>query len=1011
MGRAIDNSATTSPAPVPILIGRAREHGSLCEELSTVIGGRGRLVLLGGEAGIGKTALAQRLAGEAAAQEIRVLSGHCYDLTNTPPYGPWLDLFNSDLLDLGLPSPPAAFAGGKITSVTDQASLFADVRRFFTEFSADRPALVLLEDLHWADPASLELLRHIAHHVRRWPILLLVTYRVDELTRLHPFARQLPALVREAAGMRLDLRRLDLDALRALVATRYNLPPEDSVRLLTYLEQHAEGNPFFTTELLRALEEDALLRQVDGRSELGALDHVVVPPFLRQVIEGRVAHLGEDVRQTLAVAAVIGQEVPLDLWAAVADLGGESLLTIVEQAIEAHLLEAERDGTRVRFVHALTREALYEGILPPRRRLWHGRVAEMLMANAAVDPDAVAYHLQQAGDARAAEWLVKAADRAQRAYAWVTAAERLRTAAALLEGVEGKEQERCRLACRIGWLERFSDPARAIPAIDDALRAALRIGDAFSVSELRWVRGALLMYSDRFRAAVVEMSEAIRHFDAIDVAASEPSGTPAPIQSWFADALPATDLAGTIAGDLDVERLREGGQRFRRSVLLWYSVSGGQRVTALETDEQFAALADVPGTPGNMRAAVAFTCHGLGIAYAALGQPDKAHRMWTWAGDLFAAFDHHALNAFALLNELRDVALTYDAALPARRRQLAAEAEAALARAGGALPPGVSPQLAQLNCLTLDGNWDDAVRILSGLPMPGNAYLRREVTDARAALARHRGEPEVAWAQIRALFPRGPATEPGDLVHQEGLFLQRLAADLCLDAHDIPSARAWLEAHEAWLAWSESVLGRADGQLAWARYHWATGNATHASATANAALALAATPNQPLVRLAGHRLLGEIGTSAGDYAAAEEHLAAALDLASACDAPFERALTLLPLAELHVAMGHVDEATAILEDLRRVCIPLQAAPLLARARPLAARLSAALPGDQFPDGLTRREMEVLRLLPRGLSNAEIAEILFLSPRTVQTHLTNLYGKLAVGGRAAAVAYAIARGLA
>jgi NifB/MoaA-like Fe-S oxidoreductase len=119
-----------------------------------------------------------------------------------------------------------------------------------------------------------------------------------------------------------------------------------------------------------------------------------VPSFLRQVIEGRVERLGEEVRQPLAMAAVVGQDVPLALWGEVAGLDDEALLTIVERTVEAHLLEAERDGTRVRFVHALIREALYEGILPPRRRLWHQRAAEVLLASLDPDPDAVANHLQ-----------------------------------------------------------------------------------------------------------------------------------------------------------------------------------------------------------------------------------------------------------------------------------------------------------------------------------------------------------------------------------------------------------------------------------------------------------------------------------------------------------------------------------------------------------------------------------------------------------------------------------------
>ncbi|MEA2598620.1 MAG: hypothetical protein QOF01_5089, partial [Thermomicrobiales bacterium] len=660
----------------------------------------------------------------------------------------------------------------------------------------------------------------------------------------------------------------------------------------------------------------------------------------------------------------------------------------------------------VRFVHALTREALYAGILPPRRHLWHRRVGEALAAGTRPDPDAVAYHFQAAGDPRASEWLVAAGDRAQRAYAWLTAAERLRSVAALFEDVEGQERMRGRLVCRVAYLTRFSDPAGAIEAIDAAAAVAARIGDAVMAAETHWARGLLLCYLDRFRSGLAEMTAG---FEALEALPPDPARVPTALRAWFADALPDA-MADGAADEVQAVARRDSDDSVDwRGVSLgrFLASAGYLRAAADDCGRLHAVL---PGLPDRIRSFVAFNAHGLGIAQAGLGRPDEARAAFAQARADFAELGHHAMVAFTLLQVLVDVTLTYDAANPAARRRFAAEAEAALDRTGGALRPGVSPRLVWLRCLVLDGRWQEADRILRDLPAPGNAYLRREITSAHAVLARYRGDPERAWEEIRGLLPDGPETEPGDLIHQEGLFLQRIAVELYLDRGDLRMARAWLAAHDRWLAWSESVLGRADGQVSWARYYRAAGDIDRARATAADALALATTPDQPLVHLAAHRLLGEIETTATNRAAAEAHLTAALDLAATCDAPFERALTLLALAHLRLATGLADEVTPLLDEARGICGPLDVAPTLARVDALAARLTPEPPAQRYPAGLTQREVEVLRLLPRGFSNAEIAGILFVSPRTVQTHLSNLYAKLGVGGRAEAIAYAVGHGL-
>lgn len=1006
-GRNRGLSDATLRFPASILVGRTREQTRLKEELA-VAGGSGRLVVVDGEAGIGKTTITRDLMRQARSLKVRTLSGHCFDRTNAPPYGPWLELFESYEMEPSLPAPPTPFAKGQLTRVTNQAALFADVRRFLTELAGQGSVLIVLEDLHWADSASLDLLRYLGVYLRQWPILLVATYRPDELARNHPLYQHLPALVREADGLCLHLGQLGPNAFAELVDSRYRLPHADAMRLVAYLDSHADGNPFFAVELLRALEEDGLLRPGDDRSSLGDLARVVVPTLLRQVIDSRIARLGEDTRQPLEIAAVIGQEVSLTLWATLAELDLDTLFSIVERAVGVHLMEAEREGTHVRFVHALTREALYEGILPPRRRLWHGRVGEALASDSRADPEAVAFHFQQSGDPRAWDWLVRAGDRAQAAYAWLTAAERLRAAAALIADLEGHESMYCHLVFRVAHLVRFADPRASIVALDEVERLARRVGDTLLLAEAQWLHGHHLCYLARFRSGSNEMLKAI---ETLEETPPETARISATIRSWFPTTSPAVTPDDLTGDELVVERLHAAGLDIRRCLYVWHRAAAGQPREAAAIGERLVAvLTEAPAAWGGVYIAAAFADHGLGIAYAALGRPDQARRVWARSRDLFRGVDHFALIAFSLIGELRDVGLTYGAADPAGRRRLAAEAEAELARAGGALRPGLSPRLGWLGCLVLDARWDEANQILRDLPTPGNAYLQREVIATVATLAHYRGEPAGAWEQIHSVLPDGPDTQPGDSIHQEGLFLQRLTFALCLDDGDLVSARAWIEAHDRWLAWSGSELGRAEGLLAWARWYHANRDTARARAEASWALDLATVPDQPLVRLAAHRLLGEIETVDRKYAKAETHLAAALELAAVCEAPFERTLTLLVLAQTHLASGAGELTVPILEEVRELCVRLGAGPSLDRAEALLAQRPAAREFESHFHRLTSREMEVLRLLAAHQTDKEIAETLFISRHTASTHVKHILTKLVVSTRREAGAYAKDHGL-
>jgi tetratricopeptide (TPR) repeat protein len=168
--------------------------------------------------------------------------------------------------------------------------------------------------------------------------------------------------------------------------------------------------------------------------------------------------------------------------------------------------------------------------------------------------------------------------------------------------------------------------------------------------------------------------------------------------------------------------------------------------------------------------------------------------------------------------------------------------------------------------------------------------------------------------------------------------LLRLAASLSLDAAAMPDARAWLDAHDRWLAWGGAVLGLSEGQALWARYHRQAGDMIQAREHAERALTHATEPRQPLALLAAHRLLGELDADTGRYDDSTRHLDASLHLATACEAPHERALTLLAMAELRVATRETEAARTLLNEVRAICTPLGAMPTLARVDALAAMM-------------------------------------------------------------------------
>ena len=276
------------------LFGREGEQARLRQMLDEAAGGRGSFVLIGGEAGIGKTALATSIAYEARGRGIPVWVGHCFEFVATPPYGPWMEsgIFDGHSGDV-LP-PPMLRSDEGTGAAGSQAALFEQMQEFLTALTRRHPIVLILEDLHWSDPASLELLRFVSRNVEGLRALLVVTYRDDEITRQLPFYGLLPTLVRESGARRIELRRLGESAVREMVAAGYGLPEADEGRLVSYLTDLTAGNAFFTIELLRTLEEELVLHREGEGWVLEDPGGIRVPSLLRQIIEGRLERLGEE---------------------------------------------------------------------------------------------------------------------------------------------------------------------------------------------------------------------------------------------------------------------------------------------------------------------------------------------------------------------------------------------------------------------------------------------------------------------------------------------------------------------------------------------------------------------------------------------------------------------------------------------------------------------------------------------------------------------------------------------
>lgn len=969
---AQDDILTRLPLSPPHLYGRDEESAALLAAWQAAAAGQGRLALVAGEAGIGKTSLVDVVVAAAQADGATILAGHCYDLETGRLYQPWLELLR--FADAQGIMPNGRSHTDLLAGVTGTDAHLERFSAFLTALTAEKPVLLLLEDLHWSDQATLDLLRALARRLSAWRVLVIVTFRDNELTPHQPLHRVLPVLVREVRPLRFDLRPLRIEAVQRLTADRYRLPPDDEARLVQHLMQFSEGNPFYLEELLRTLEHEQIVQPNCAGWKVANLTKAQVPPLVRQLIDDRVARLGPSTQRILQIAAVIGQIMPLDLWQTASEADDDVFADAVEQARMANLIEETPDQTALRFCHALFRAAIYDGVALPRRRNWHRRVADLLAERPAPELDIVAHHLLQASDHRAVSWLIRAGHRAERQDAARDAIARYEQTLPLLQQA-GENDALAWLHADLAESYRYVDPVRASEHLDAAERVSRGSSDPLLPLAVRWLRVRLRGFQGQ--RVLAELRDCITALDAL-----------LPQERAQLEAMCRLNLPS------------------RGLLAQWLAFLG--RYDEAQTFAEAVFAANVPADIPVHRNELGGAYIALGLVLAGTGQPDNARTAFAAAREQFLANESPFMAASTLKWEIIEVALAYGADDLEERQRLLDEYARTMARMSSFVVfKGARPLVQVFGPALLEGRWDEVEESAQAyLPVPA---WRVSALVALGCVERLRGNLEAAWDWVRDGLPGGPATEPGNLYFVDILALQRLAAELSLDALDVDGALAWIAAHERWLDWSGRELGRSASALLLARCHLVQGEAEQAEAEAIRALELASTPRQPLALLAAARFLGELAMQQGDLVEAREFLSQALALADACASTYERALTQISLARLRLAEHREAEASALLGAARATCAALQAQPALAQI--------ARLLGDDQQDMqnellglLSPREMEVLRLVARGLSYVETGEALFISPRTVARHLQSIYGKLGLASRAEAAAFAYANGL-
>jgi predicted ATPase len=486
-----------------VFVGRERELERLREAVDGALGGRGSLQLLVGEPGIGKTRAAEELATYARVSGARVYWGRCREDEGAPAYWPWVQAVRAYARDadpvalawqLGAGAAEVAQLIPEVAEKLDiepakgsdseeaRFRLFDSVTSLLLAAARDRPIVIVLDDLHWADEPSLLLLRFAARELASSGLLILGTYRDVELGRHHPLARVLGEISGIEGSSRIPLRGLSVGAVERYIEMTSGAasPPG----LAEAVQEQTDGNPFFVGEVVRLLAGEG---QLTGGASLSDLR---IPQGVREVVGRRLDRLSDQTNEALRVAAVIGREFEDDVVLRVAELPPEALMKAADEAIAERLVTDLGDG-RFSFAHALVRDTLYEELSPAKRSVLHERTGlaleEICGANVDERLGELAHHFLEAaprGDlAKAIEYAQRAGVQDMEQLAYEDAVDVYGRALEVLELMdEPDEALRCSLLLSLGGAEaKSARVADARDAFERAADSARRLDDTDSL--------------------------------------------------------------------------------------------------------------------------------------------------------------------------------------------------------------------------------------------------------------------------------------------------------------------------------------------------------------------------------------------------------------------------------------------------------------------------------------------------------------------------------------------------